>query len=60
MYRFERNNVFHADCFDLIKVVPDKSLDLVIVDPPYGDNVGYGRNGKEILNNEDESINYRF
>ena len=60
MCRFERNKVFRADCFDLIKVVPDKSLDLVIVDPPYGDNVGYGRNGKEILNNEDESINYRF
>ena len=57
---FEKNKVFNADCFDLIAVMPDESLDLVIVDPPYGDGIGYGRNGKEILNNEDESINYRF
>lgn len=40
--------------------MPDEYVDLVIVDPPYGDNAVYGRNGKEILNNEDESINYRF
>ena len=57
---FEKNKVFNADCFDLIEVMPNDSLDLVIVDPPYGDGIGYGRNGKEILNNEDESINYRF
>lgn len=58
--QFESNKVFNGDCFDLIKVMPDNSLDLVIVDPPYGDGVGYGRKNKEILNNEDESINYDF
>ena len=57
---FAKNKIYNADCFDLIAVMPDESLDLVIVDPPYGDGIGYGRNGKEILNNEDESINYRF
>lgn len=57
---FKRNTVHNADVFDLIKVTPDGSLDLVIVDPPYGDGIGYGRKGKEILNNEDESINYKF
>ena len=31
---FEKNKVFNADCFDLIKVMPNESLDLVIVDPP--------------------------
>ena len=54
------NKVFNDDCFKIIEKLPDASLDLVIVDPPYGDAVGYGRKGKEILNNEDESINYKF
>lgn len=57
---FKRNKVFLGDVFNLIKVMPDESIDLVVTDPPYGDNVGYGRKGKTILNNEDESINYRF
>lgn len=57
---FAKNKIYNADCFDLIEVMPNESLDLVIVDPPYGDGIGYGKNGKEILNNEDESINYRF
>lgn len=54
------NKVYHDDCFNVINALPSNCLDLVIVDPPYGDGIGYGRNGKEIINNEDESINYRF
>ena len=56
----EINKVYNADCFNIIAQMPNDYLDLVIVDPPYGDGIGYGRNGKEILNNEDESINYCF
>ena len=56
----EINKVYNDDCFNIIAKMPNDYLDLVIVDPPYGDGIGYGRNGKEILNNEDESINYRF
>lgn len=56
----EINKVYNDDCFNVIAQMPNDYLDLVIVDPPYGDGIGYGRNGKEILNNEDESINYRF
>jgi site-specific DNA-methyltransferase (adenine-specific) len=56
----EINKVYNDDCFNIINILDDKCLDLVIVDPPYGDGVGYGRSGKEILNNEDEKINYRF
>lgn len=56
----EINKVYNDDCFKIIKQMPDNYLDLVIVDPPYGDGIGYGRKGKEILNNEDESINYAF
>lgn len=25
----------HGDCYELIKDIPDKSIDLVIIDPPY-------------------------
>lgn len=57
---FERRTVQKGDCFDLIKIMPDNCLDLVVTDPPYGDGIGYGRKSKEILNNEDESINYKF
>ena len=56
----ELNKVYNIDCFKLIADIEDNSLDLVIVDPPYGDGVGYGRGSKTILNNEDESINYIF
>jgi len=56
----EINKVYNDDCFNIINQMPDKFLDLVIVDPPYGDNIGYGRKGKEILNNQDEQINYDF
>jgi len=56
----EINKVYKDDCFNIIAQMPNNYLDLVIVDPPYGDGIGYGRNGKEILNNEDEAINYRF
>ena len=56
----EINKVYNDDCFNIINQMPDNFLDLVIVDPPYGDNIGYGRKGKEILNNQDEQINYDF
>lgn len=31
---------YNADCMDIMKDLPDKSIDLAIVDPPYGINVG--------------------
>jgi site-specific DNA-methyltransferase (adenine-specific) len=30
------NKIFHADCFDILKTIPDNSVDAVITDPPYG------------------------
>jgi site-specific DNA-methyltransferase (adenine-specific) len=33
------NKITLADCMDIIKDFPDKSIDLAIVDPPYGINV---------------------
>lgn len=51
------NKIHNADCLELIKNIPDKSIDFILTDPPYGDNSGYGRNDKHILNNESVDIN---
>lgn len=36
--------IIHGDCFELIKDLPDNSVDLVITSPPYADIVNYGKN----------------
>ena len=28
--------VYHADCRDLLPLIPENSIDLVLTDPPYG------------------------
>ena len=33
-----------GDCFELIKELPDNSIDLIITSPPYADIVNYGKN----------------
>jgi DNA modification methylase len=33
-----------GDCFELIKDLPDNSIDLIITSPPYADIVNYGKN----------------
>lgn len=30
------NQIIHADCMDILKQLPDKCIDLVLTDPPYG------------------------
>jgi DNA modification methylase len=32
------NKIHHGDCLELMKDIPDKSIDLIIADPPYGMN----------------------
>lgn len=32
----KRINLFHGDCLELMKKIPDKSIDLILTDPPYG------------------------
>lgn len=34
------NKIINADCLDILKQLPDKCIDLVLTDPPYGINVG--------------------
>ena len=50
MYKIEEqfnleNNItlFHGDCFDLIKQIPDHSVDIVITSPPYAMGKSYER-----------------
>ena len=33
--KIEPNNIYLGDCYELIKLMPDKCVDLVITDPPY-------------------------
>ena len=32
---YELDNIYNEDCYEAIKKIPDKSIDLVIIDPPY-------------------------
>lgn len=32
---YEIDNIYNVDCYEAIKKIPDKSIDLVIIDPPY-------------------------
>lgn len=32
----ERNQILHTDCFNLMEQLPDKSVSLILTDPPYG------------------------
>jgi DNA modification methylase len=55
-----KNKIIQGDCLEVMKELPDNSVDLVLTDPPYGDGFSYGRDEKTIENNEDESINYKI
>lgn len=33
------NKIINSDCLDVLKQLPDKSVDLVLTDPPYGINI---------------------
>ena len=39
----ELNQIINADCMDIMKDIPDKSIDLILTDPPYG--IGLDKRG---------------
>lgn len=41
----EPNNVYLGSCYDLIKQIPDKSVDLIITDPPYDFSINESATG---------------
>jgi len=50
------NKVYLADCMDIMKNMPDKSVDLCIVDPPYGINV----DGVNPIANKSGDLNHNY
>ena len=58
--KIERNKVYNMDAFELLEQMEDDSIDLVVTDPPFGDNYAYGKLGKAILGNENVNINFDY
>lgn len=50
------NKIYHGNCFDIIKNMPNESIDIILTDPPYGDNINYGRLNRGITNNENPLV----
>ena len=50
-HNLELNKIHRGDCFELIKLIPDKSVDLIVIDPPYGIDFyrAYGKNKGESI-----------
>lgn len=53
----KNNQIISGDCIQIMKTIPNNSIDLIITDPPYGDNAVYGLKNKIIKNNENPLIN---
>ncbi|MCI6001893.1 MAG: site-specific DNA-methyltransferase [Tenericutes bacterium] len=61
----ETNIIYNEDCYVGIKTIPDNSIDLVIIDPPYDINtrknrIGYNRIAKSILKVENTLVNHNL
>ena len=48
--KIEPNNIYQGDCLELMKDIPDNSIDLVLTDPPYGVGLEY-----DIYNDSEEN-----
>jgi len=51
------NQIIKGDSIALLKELPNNCVDLIVTDPPYGDNAVYGWHNKTIKNNETPLIN---
>lgn len=56
--RFELDNIYNEDCYKAIKDIPDKSVDLIITDPPY--EMVCGGHGKGSLADRKTKQNEEF
>jgi len=55
--KIETNQIIQDDCIKILRKLPNNCIDLIITDPPYGDNVAYGFNNKIIKNNKNPLVN---
>jgi len=55
--KIETNKIINEDCINVLRNLPNNCIDLIITDPPYGDNVAYGFNNKIIKNNKTPLVN---
>ena len=51
------NQIIQGDCIKVMKNIPNNYINLIVTDPPYGNNVKYGWNNKKIRNDENPLIN---
>lgn len=58
--RFQTNNIYNEDSYLAIKDIPDKSIDLIIVDPPYLIESTKKSNAKNKLSKYIQSINHEL
>jgi len=49
------NKILNADCMDILKQLPDKCIDLVLTDPPYGMNYQSGRREQKYEKIQDDN-----
>lgn len=35
-YKYKRGMLFNGDCLEIMKNIPDKSVDMILCDLPYG------------------------
>ena len=50
--------LYQGDCLELMKDIPDGSVDMVLADPPYNIGVVTKKDGKEHVNAWDKIDNY--
>lgn len=55
----ELNKIYNMDAFEGLKLIPDKSVSLAILDPPYNIKVVTRKNNKETVNEWDKIDNYQ-
>lgn len=53
----ETNRIVKSDCIKFMRNMPNNCIDLIITDPPYGDNIAYGFTNKTIKNNQNPLVN---
>ena len=61
--KYELNNIYNEDCYEAIKNIPDKSIDLIVMDPPYeinanGSGGSFGVEKRDYHNDVSRKLNY--